>query len=152
MLAEGAGFEPAVGRPTIDFKSTAFDRSASPPSRGFIIAKTPEICNRYPKRKRTEKPPCRTTNHRTCVPARSECDTAKRTRWGSCTTQIIFHGSKWPARSSADNSALRTANGRIRVFTFPSWKRTAATNTQPGTTTWWRSIVVPRSIRSSLTA
>ena len=61
MLAEGAGFEPAVGRPTIDFKSTAFDRSASPPSRGFIIAKTPEICNRYPKRKRTEKP-----HHRTC--------------------------------------------------------------------------------------
>lgn len=32
VLAEGAGFEPAVGRPTIDFKSTAFDHSASPPS------------------------------------------------------------------------------------------------------------------------
>ena len=39
-MAERAGFEPAVGRPTIDFESTAFVHSATSPQ--FIFWPEPD--------------------------------------------------------------------------------------------------------------
>ena len=36
ILAEGVGFEPTEGRPSMVFKTTAFNRSATPPQKWGI--------------------------------------------------------------------------------------------------------------------